>query len=176
MDIEKQTKKDYKILIILILIVLLGVPVGYAALSQKLKINGTANISSEWNVKFKSITAKTIQGAIEAEATLSKDNDTSVTFEVTLEKPGSYAEYEVVVENAGTLNAKLKSMTDLATINATESTDIKYTLTGPEIDSILEHGKTATYIVKVEWVSTSEEVPAVKSKTATIELNYEQAE
>ena len=60
MDIEKQTKKDYKLLIILILIVLLGVPVGYAALSQKLKINGTANISSEWNVKFKSITAKTI--------------------------------------------------------------------------------------------------------------------
>lgn len=173
---EKQTKKDYKLLIILILIVLLGVAVGYAALSQKLTINGTANISSEWNVKFKSITAKTIQGATEAEATPSKDSDTSVTFEVTLEKPGSYAEYEVVVENAGTLKAKLKSITDLATVNVAEPTDIKYTVTGPEVDSILESGKTATYTVKVEWLSTSEEIPTVKSKTATIELNYEQAE
>lgn len=173
---EKQTKKDKKFLIILVLLVLLGVAVGYAALSQTLTINGTAKIASDWKVVFKSITLADSSGATQAESTPSKDSDTSVTFNVTLEKPGSYAEYTIVVENQGTIDAKLSAITDLATINATESKDIIYTITGPEVGSELAASASATYTVRVEWKADSEEIPTVKTKTATITLDYVQAD
>lgn len=174
---EKQTKKDYKLLIILILLVLLAVPVGYAALSQTLTINGTAGISSEWNVKFKSITLASSSGATEAEATPSLADDKVVaTFDVTLEKPGAYAEYTVIVENAGTINAKLYSITDLTTINAEAPTDIVYSITGPAVNDELNANAEHTYTVRVEWDADSTAIPTEKEKTATIELVYDQAD
>lgn len=173
---EKQTRKNKKFLIILVLLVLLGVAVGYAALSQTLTINGTAKIDTEWNVVFTSITVADASGATQAESTPSKDSDTSVTFNVTLEKPGSYAEYTIVVENKGKIDAKLSAITDLATINSTEPTDIVYTITGPEVGSELAASGTATYTVRVEWASDSDEIPTVKTKTATITLDYVQAD
>lgn len=173
---NKSTKKNYKLLIIVLLLILLGLAIGYAALSQTLTINGTANIDTEWNVKFDSITVGSTSGATQAESTPSKDSDTSVTFNVTLDKPGAYAEYTVVVLNDGSIKAKLDSITDLTEINATAPTDIKYTITGAEVGDELEPDKTHTYTVRVEWLASSEEIPATKTKTATIKLNYSQAE
>lgn len=173
---EKQTRKNKKLLIILVLLVLLGVAVGYAALSQTLTINGTARIVTDWNVVFTSIELANASGATQAESTPSKDNDTSVTFNVTLEKPGSYAEYTIVVENKGTIDAKLSAITNLDTINNTEPKDIVYSITGPEVGSELAASATATYTVRVEWSSDSEEIPTVKTKTATITLDYVQAD
>lgn len=180
---EKQTKKDKKVLVIIVLLILLGVAVGYAALSQTLTINGTARISSEWNVLFKSITLGDSSGATQAEASPSKTSDTEVTFDVTLEKPGSYAEYTIVVENAGSIKAKLEKISTKTTleeaveaINAQEPADIVYTVTGDDVGSELGSKATTTYKVRVEWLSTSEEIPATKSKTATITLDYVQAD
>lgn len=174
---EKQTKKDYKLFIILILLVLLAVAVGYAALSQTLTINGIARISSEWNVKFKSITLASSSGAVEAEATPSLDTSkVAATFDVTLEKPGSYAEYTVVVENAGTINAKLSSITDLTTINADAPTDIVYSITGPSVNDVLNSKDEHTYTVRVEWNANSTEIPTETEKAVTIELVYDQAD
>ena len=179
---EKQTKKDKKVLVIIVLLILLGIAVGYAALSQTLTIEGTARISSEWNVLFKSITLSDSSGATQAEASPSK-TDTKVTFDVTLEKPGSYAEYVIEVENAGSIKAKLEKISGetsldeaMTVINAQAPTDIVYTVTGADVGSTLESKATTTYTVRVEWLAASEEIPEVKSKTATITLDYVQAD
>ena len=180
---EKQTKKDKKVLVIIVLLILLGVAVGYAALSQTLTINGTARISSEWNVLFESIELTSSSGATQAEASPSKTSDTEVTFDVTLEKPGSYAEYNIVVKNAGSIKAKLDKISTkttlkeaVDTINAQEPADIVYTVTGEDVGSTLDAKASTTYKVRVEWLSTSEEIPTTKSKTATITLDYVQAD
>ena len=179
---EKQTKKDKKVLVIIVLLILLGVAVGYAALSQTLTINGTARISSEWNVLFKSIELTSSSGATEAELTPT-EGETSVTFDVTLEKPGSYAEYDIVVKNAGSIKAKLDKISTkttlkdaVDTINAQEPADIVYTVTGEDVGSILGANASTTYKVRVEWLSTSDEIPATKTKKATITLDYVQAD
>lgn len=173
---KKLTKNNRKLLAIIILLVLLGIAIGYAALSQTLTIEGTANISSEWNVQFTSITLSDSSGATDAEGSPSLSGTTKAIFNVTLDKPGSYAEYKVVVENKGSINAKLESITDLTAINNTEPTDIKFTITGPAADSALNSKATAEYTVRVEWLSTSTEIPETKTKTAEIELNYVQAD
>lgn len=174
---KKQTKKNSKLLLIIALLVILGVAVGYAALSQTLTIEGTANITSDWKVLFTSITLKEkSDGVTEAEGTPKLEGTTKAIFNVTLDKPGAYAEYKVVVENQGTIDAKLKSITDLTDINAQAPTDIKFTITGDAVGTELAASGSTTYVVRVEWLATSEEIPEEKSKTATIELEYVQAE
>ena len=44
----KTKKKNYTLVILLVL--LIGISVGYAAFAQQLTINGTANISNSWCV------------------------------------------------------------------------------------------------------------------------------
>ena len=57
---KKNEKKSLLIGVLLIAVVLMSV--GYAALASQLDINGTAAISSKWDVKFTSITEGTPTG------------------------------------------------------------------------------------------------------------------
>ena len=50
---SKNNKKNSKKTVYLILVLILGISVGYAALSATLKINGTSTIkSAKWSVHF----------------------------------------------------------------------------------------------------------------------------
>lgn len=182
MNIKKRRKKNKKILAIIILLLLLGITVGYAALSQALIINGTARITSDWNISFKSITLTNSSGAMKNEPVLNKE-DTSITFDISLEKPGSYVEYEIVVENKGSIAAKLEKISNKAEIdefeneiNVKQPTDIVYSIEGPEVGSIIKQFELATYVIRVEWISSSTQIPEIKSKTAKITLDYVQAD
>ena len=47
------TRKNSKnVILLVLLVVVVGMAVGYAALSQALVINGTANITAEWKILF----------------------------------------------------------------------------------------------------------------------------
>ena len=89
--------------------------------------------------------------------------------------PGATSTYEVTIKNEGNIDAKLSSVTDLTTLNAAAPADIKYTVTGATVDSVLAAGASTTVSVKVEWLSTSTGGIASQSKTATIEFNYVQS-
>ena len=84
--------------------------VGYAALAQTLQINGTATISSNWNVAITGITEGTPTGSA-TNKTPATSNGTTATFDVNLVKPGDKMVYQVTVTNSGTLNAKLTGLT-----------------------------------------------------------------
>jgi len=98
-----------------LLAVVFVMAVGYAAFATTLNINGTANITSSWDVHIKSITAvnggtgrdESAANNITTEVT---DNDT-VEFTANLLAPGDSVTYTIEVENGGSLGAKLESIT-----------------------------------------------------------------
>jgi len=166
-------KSNKNIILLILLLVIVGMAVGYAALSQALVINGTANITTEWKVLFTNIEEGTLTGA--ESKTAPSYTATTATFDVNLLYPGATAEYLITVANQGSINAKLTSVDGIETINAVPPTDITYSINALA-DDTLNAGATKTYVVKVKWDAKSEVIPETKSKTATITLNYEQAE
>lgn len=166
-------KSNKNIILLILLLVIVGMAVGYAALSQALVINGTANITTEWKILFTNIEEGTLTGA--ESKTAPSYTATTATFDVNLLYPGASAEYIVTVANQGSINAKLTSVDGIETANAAAPTDIKYTIDAQANDT-LNANTTKTYKVTVTWDAASTTIPETKTKTATITLNYEQAE
>ena len=108
---SRRTKNRNIIIIGLSSIVLL-MAIGYAAFQTVLKIEGTSNISSTWDVQITGITKDKTKGNVTeiSEPTFDKE---SASFKVGLESPGDYIYYKVAVTNKGSLAAiaKLGSLT-----------------------------------------------------------------
>lgn len=166
-------KSNKNIILLILLLVIVGMAVGYAALSQALVINGTANITTEWKVLFTNIEEGTLTGA--ESKTAPSYTATTATFDVNLLYPGASAQYKVTVANQGSINAKLTSVDGIDTANAAAPTDITYTIDA-EANDTLAASSEKVYTVTVTWNAASETIPETKTKTATITLNYEQAE
>ncbi len=170
MSIRKSNKN---IILLILLLVIVGMAVGYAALSQALVINGTASITTEWKILFTDIKEGTLIGA--ESKTMPSYTATTATFDVNLLYPGASAQYLVTVANQGSIDAKITSVDGIESVNATVPTEITYKIDA-QTDDTLKSGETKTYIVTVSWDASSETIPETKTKTATITLNYEQAE
>ncbi|MBE5805759.1 MAG: hypothetical protein E7313_03500 [Clostridiales bacterium] len=166
-------KGNKNIVLLILLLVIVGMAVGYAALSQALVINGTANITTEWKILFTNIEEGTFVGA--ESKTAPSYTATTATFDVNLLYPGASAQYRVTVANQGNIDAKITSVDGIDTANAATPTDIVYSIDA-EQDDELAAGATKTYIVTVSWNANANTIPETKTKTATITLNYEQAE
>lgn len=144
--------------------------VGYSALAQKLTINGTANITSTWNVAITSITEKGKTGTATVVGTPSFTAN-SATFAVDFKTPGDSVTFDIVVKNTGSLDAVLNALTITPTESATSG--IKYTVTGvAKSDKLPATSGTDTVTVKAEWVGTDTTVPATKTKSLTVTLDY----
>lgn len=170
----KKLKTRNTILIIAILL-LIGIAIGYAALSQPLTISGTASASGTWDVKITGITADVNNeenGATEGSAPTY--TDTTATFNVNLEYPGATATYIVDIANNGSIGAVLESIEGIDVANAAEPTGITFSVTGVEEDESLAAGSTTEAIVTVTWAEDDATIPNITSKTATIVLNYVQ--
>lgn len=168
--------KNKNLLLVILLIAVIGMATGYAALSQQLVINGTANITTEWDVHISGITPSSNNINNSAKDKISPTyTSTSATFNVDLTKPGATAQYTLTVENSGTINAKLDSISGIKEANSIEPTAITYTINAKENDILLS-GDTKDYIVTVTWNADMTEIPENKTKTATITLNYVQAD
>lgn len=167
-------RKTKNILLIILFLGIVGIGVGYAALAQILTINGTANITASWNVRISDIKEGTLTGATSKTAAVVAGDKLSATFDVNLQYPGATATYIVTVENAGTIDAKLESITGIEAANADTPTEITYAIDARENDT-LNSGTTKEYIVTVKWLETATSIPENKTKSATITLNYVQA-
>lgn len=131
----KKNKKRNRIMLLLVL--LLAVTIGFAALSTTLKINGTANISkNSWNIYWDNVANE--QGVTATTPVIGDDENeginTVVTWDVTLDKPGDFYEFTVDAVNAGTLDAMI--------------TDIESKLNGDIIDSTNKLPSYIKYTVK----------------------------
>ena len=168
---KRESNKN--ILLVILLLLIVGMAVGYAALSQALVINGTATITTQWNIEFINIAEGKMVGA--ETATLPSYTATTATFNVNLLYPGATAEYKLSVANKGNIDAVLVSVDGIDTANAAAPQEITYSINAEENDK-LTAGATKEYTVTVTWPSSSTQVPTTKSKVATITLNYQQAD
>lgn len=128
-DIIMEKDRNFRILaIVAICIAIIGLSVGYAALQTTLTVNTTATAkAATWNVKFTNLGTPTLTGkaAVTNAATLT---DTTVTIDVSVINPGDSATYTFDVTNAGTIDAKLSSITYTGVTEAAAKHMI-YTLT-----------------------------------------------
>lgn len=126
-------KKSKNVLLLVVLIAIIGIAVGYAALSQSLVLKGTATVkgASEWSVHFK-------DGKVERTSDVGVSDETIVidttdgltgTFGATLE-PGASVSYRVTVINDGSIGAVYQNYevtdtntTDYVTCEVSKATD-----------------------------------------------------
>lgn len=173
---KKQKGKNSAIISCLI-VAIVAMSVGYAALAQQLTINGTAGTgNASWAIAFDSITKNTtLSTSTATEVSSPSVSGTSATFNVTLTKPGDKMVYDVVVKNNGTIDATYAGMSGVDEANLAEPTQIQYTVEKTDADTDLLGSGSDTYRITIEWPSTSTSVNTeTTSKVATIHFDYEQ--
>lgn len=197
----KDNKEKKNVVIVGLLIAIIVMAVGYAALAQTLTINGTARVSSSWDIHFGSgkLTetgnedpTHTGDSTVEAsEPSINADGkSTTAEFNVTFKTPGDYAEYDFVVNNDGTLNGKLTGAEVVATAadgttasTLTEPLGINYEVSIDDVDwqaakvnqPTLTAGDTSKVHVKVYWDKAATKVPEMNIKKLKVILTYTQA-
>ncbi len=195
---EKKEKKN--ILIGALLVAIIAMAVGYAALAQQLTINGTAQVTSTWDVKFTSISEGTPSNSTGVAPTASNktpaviSGNTTATFDVEFQTPGDTMEYDIIVTNNGSLDAKLANVVATASsadgsgdLQLTEANGINYEITidgrpyASAQNTVLAGkpsdgpAKTSTIHVKVWWDAAATTVPENTIKKLTVTLEYVQA-
>lgn len=169
-----KAKKRKNILIVALVAAMLFMSVAYAILSQQLNITG--NISAQgntWKVEITEISVNSTSGAAVSESetfTL-----TSANFTTQLTRPGDAVNYIITVENKGTIDATLESITsNMAELMADQSY-IKYELTGASVDSTLAAGGTSQVGVNVSFDSSATSLPEdTITQSLNVTLNYVQ--
>ena len=172
----------------LLLILLLGVSVGFALLSTTLKINGTVGVQGGvWDIHWDDTTIQRVAGSVEptTEAHVIDQKKQIISFNVELELPGDFYEFTVNAINEGTINGIINDIR----IKFQDENDqdielpnyIKYELkhtngTAVEIGQVLEAGKSDGYRFRLEFDRNLEELPETVIPTIkpTIEIDYGQ--
>ena len=158
-------KKQRKIY--LYLLIVLGLTIGFALLSTTLFINGTASIKSNtWNIHWDESSIDVAQGSVSAttpEVTTTTSTDDTLSFEVQLDLPGDFYEFEIDAVNDGSIDGALDTMvTKIYDSNDQELTGnnipsyLLYSVTydddtTPSDGDVLAHGQSQTYKIRVEF-------------------------
>lgn len=161
---KNSNKKSRKYLIILLIVFLLALAVGYAAFNDTLHITGTANANGTFDMEFTSATVDKTVGVDEigTTATISADKNTVTVAVKDLAYPGAGAQFTVVIKNAGTIPAKVSSVTPTG-IEGSTNIKIKGLDAITTAHPTIAAGDTCTLTFTVEW-----------DKESTVELTDEE--
>ena len=145
--------KNRKNIVFIVIALLLIIGVGYAFVTENLKINGSSGIKSgSWVIYFDKVANESGVVSTNTEIT---HNKTQVDFNISLEKPGDYYEFDVDTVNDGTIDAMIDSI-EFGDIDD----DLKNVIT---FDVTYKDG---TRIKKCDIL------PKKSRKTITIKVNY----
>ena len=183
--------KNKNVLIGALLAVVFVMAVGYAAFAQQLTINGTAEITSKWDVHMEDGSTKAVAGVVGATAptgTLTvADGGLKADFTASLVSPGDTVTFTVPIVNKGTIDAvldtiTLSSSTDGMAIDQTGLTattkdgNIKYTVTSPKTTTLAKSTGTDKVTVVAEYVNSANQSSAQNTAVQlTVTMNYVQA-
>ena len=164
-----RTQRNYLIIGLCAILVIMGV--GYAAFSSQLKITGTSNIDSTWDVQITDIQSSVVAGTPTNQIEPTHDK-LSATFHTKLYKPNDTMKYDITVSNLGSLDAKL----DRINVPENESTAISYEVTGIKEGDLLKSNETALLTVTVKYNNvTSQPSQEELNINFNITLEYSQA-
>ena len=187
---SERDKRTYLIIALCAILVVMGV--GYAAFSQMLTINGTANISNSWCVGFDNTKTNTYTpkaGITGATAPTGSMSYSGSACESTLQpassltahfyQPGDEIEYTLTIVNKSSVTAAIKSIlvdNESVTSNTTKTkNNITYIVNMPE-DTVLAPNASTTMTVIARFQNETNVTGNVNGQTETIEvkINTEQ--
>ena len=176
MEKERRTKT---LVVVVLLIVIAGLTVAFAALSTTLNINGTVYLdAAKWGIKFENLSepvkvgTATTTGMAKIEETKSAEIN---GINVSLSTPGDKVVYTVDLVNEGTINAKIDKI-EKTKLTSGQQKYLTFKVTdkdGIEVSEcdILSAGETRNLTITIEFIKdlTKEDLPA---STSTISLSY----
>ena len=143
-----RNKKKRNIIIFSLVGVLLCMVAGYAAFQTRLEIKGTSKVTSNWNILITNVTAGTPTGSAE-NAVAPKWDKLTASMEANLYDKGDAMEYDVTIENQGTIDAKLNDI--LTNLENSNSEAVLITFSGYAKGEILKAKSTKIIHVKIEY-------------------------
>ena len=176
MEKERRTKA---LVVVVLLIVIAGLTVAFAALSTTLNINGTAYLdAAKWGIRFENLSSPTRVGKATTTGTakIEETKAAEITdMNVSLSIPGDKIVYTVDLVNKGTINAKIDNI-EKTQLTSEQQRYLTFKVTdkdGYEIKQgdILEKGETKKITITIEFIKdlTKEDLP---KQTSTISLSY----
>lgn len=161
-------RKNFIIMSVLVCTLII-MSTGYAILTQVIKVDGTVTVERDWDVKITGITDGTPVGAAENEVAPSYDA-TTASFSTLLYNKGDSMTYSVTVENFGSWDAKLETIT----LTDSNNPAVKFTVSGVNEGDALPSGSTHVLTVKVEYNSAFTGELTNNVGTLTVSLTYVQ--
>ena len=168
---RREARKRNKIIIGLIVIVVL-MSVGYAAFQTNLNIKGTSKISSNWDIRITNVKEGEKTGSAES-AKEPSWTELTASMEANLYEKGDAMEYEVTVENKGSLDAKLE---EIITNIKSNNEAIKITTSGYTKGEKLYKNTSKIVKVKIEYNKEYTGTAPNTSSEVEVTLDYGQAE
>ena len=176
---EKDRTK--KITMIVLIVAVIGLTVAFAALSQTLTINGSANVdAATWNIHFDNLSDAKISGEAKENSKPSINEDDKVRIDginVTLNNPKDKVVYNVDLVNEGSIDAEISN---IVVPTLTEEQEkylefkVAYTNTDKElsIGDLLNKGETKHLTITIRYKDEIDPSELPKDKQ-TISLSYE---
>jgi len=158
--------------VIISLLVLLGsITIGYAAFESKINVKGKAKVTSNWDIRITDI--KEINKTGNGESTISPTwTNLTANMEADLYAKGDSVEYEVTIENKGTLDAKLE---DIISNVKSNNEAVKISFSGYTKGETLFKTENKKITVKIEY-NKEYEGKAEGSGEVEVVFDYTQAE
>jgi hypothetical protein len=176
MEKERRTKA---LVIVVLLIVIAGLTIAFAALSTTLNINGTAYLdAAKWGIRFENLSSPTKIGSATTTGTakIEETKAAEITgMNVSLSTPGDKVTYTVDLVNKGTINAKIDKI-EKTVLTSEQQKYLIFKVTdkdGREVSEgdILSAGETRNLTITIEFIKdlTKGDLP---KQTSTISLSY----
>ena len=176
-------RKNKGINIVLIVVLLIGVTIGYAVINTTLNINGKSSISKNtWDVYFNNVVVR--DGSAEAVKIPTVTDKTTVDFEVALNLPGDFYEFTVDVVNAGSIDAMIDDLNKTPNLTTIQAKYLNYIIeyqNGEEVASkqLVKSNEFVRLKIRVEYKSdiTASDLPTT-SETLNLGfiVNYVQSD
>ena len=163
-----KNRKKRTIIIGSLLAILICMTIGYAAFSTQLEIAGSSTVTSNWDIQITGITPGTPTGTGE-NAVAPSYTATTATMEANLYAPGDAMTYEITIENKGTIDAVLDSITKSDSNNPA----IIFETSGVNEGDPLLAGDKTTMTVKISYANVTSQ-PENLTGELSLTLNYVQ--
>ena len=158
--------------VIISLLVLLGsITVGYAAFQTNFNIKGNAQITSNWDIRITNVTESNKTGS-GISTTPPTWTHLTASMEADLYEKGDSVEYDITIENKGTLDAKLENI--ISNVKS-DNEAIKISFSGYAKGEKLFKNETKIIKTKIEY-NPNFNGKAEGSSTVEVVFGYSQAE
>lgn len=186
---KKVKERKYQIIIFLLLLV---ISIGYAVLTTSVNISGVSKIQNPtWDIHFENVVINNNSVTIVPEnndkaASIDLNDNTKVSFAVTLDKPGDFYEFTVDAVNDGSIDGMVDTVVSLLNNQpiTTLPNYLNYSVvhdngTPIEKNHLLAANSSETYKVRVEYsrdIGNDEVVEEEVNLVFDFTINYKQAD